>query len=70
VFNAFKCFLDRLSGNQTEVYVVRPGDTLSAIAQKRLYEVRRWPEIADLNNLKKPYRIYPGQVLKLPSKDP
>jgi nucleoid-associated protein YgaU len=66
VFTAFKCMVDRLFGNQDEVHVVVPGDTLSGIAQKRLHDSRRWPDIAGLNNLKSPYRIYPGQVLRVP----
>ncbi len=46
-------------------YRVKSGDSLSKIAQRYGTTVR---EIARLNNLKKPYTIYPGQRLKIPKK--
>lgn len=46
-------------------HTVRPGETLSSIGA--LTGVS-WPEIAKANNLKTPYRIYPGQELKIPKK--
>lgn len=49
------------------VYTVRKGDTLSKIAQQQLGKASRWPEIAKLNNLRDPDRIYPGQRLRLPA---
>lgn len=51
---------------ETEVHVVKAGDTLSWIAAKRLSDARRWPEIADLNDIRSPYLLHVGQVLKLP----
>ena len=47
-------------------YTVRPGDTLSKIAQSQLGSTRRWKEIAELNNIRPPYAIRPGQALTMP----
>ena len=47
-------------------YTVRSGDNLNRIAQSQLGAASRWREIADLNRIANPNRIYPGQVLKLP----
>ncbi|HHU39375.1 MAG TPA: LysM peptidoglycan-binding domain-containing protein [Propionibacterium sp.] len=44
-------------------YTVEKGDTLSAIGQK--FGVK-WREIADLNDVKNPDLIFPGQVFKIP----
>jgi|GEM_PF-3018481 len=49
-----------------ESYVVRPGDTLSAIAARALGDASRYPEIARLNGLANPNLIRVGQTLKLP----
>jgi nucleoid-associated protein YgaU len=53
-------------------YTVRPGDTLSAIAQQQLGDASRWPEIFLLNRgtIQHPDRISPGQVLALPGTTP
>lgn len=64
------CIVKRILGNHYEVHVVAPGDTLSGISQKRFHTPARWGDIAALNNLKRPYTIYPGQVIKLPRKGP
>jgi LysM repeat protein len=48
-------------------YVVKSGDNLSKIAKEQLGDESRWPEIANGNNLKHPYRIKVGQKLELPS---
>lgn len=45
------------------VYTVVKGDTLIAIARR--YGITPWWRLAELNNLKEPYKIEPGQVLKL-----
>ncbi len=42
---------------------VRPGDTLSGLAEEHGVS---WQEMAALNNLDNPDLIYPGQVFKLP----
>lgn len=47
---------------------VRPGDSLSAIAERELGDERRWPEIHELNDgqIDDPDLIHPGQELVLP----
>ena len=47
-------------------YTVRKGDNLTKIAAAQLGNGSRWRELAQLNALRDPNRIYPGQVLKLP----
>lgn len=47
-------------------YTVVKGDTLWAISKKYLGTGTRYPELAKLNNISNPNRIYPGQVVKLP----
>lgn len=47
----------------TGTYVVKAGDTLSAIAKR--YGVT-WQKLAEMNGLKDPNQIKPGQVLKVP----
>ena len=49
-----------------DVYTVRQGDTLWAIAQALLGNGWKWPKIAEANGLTLPYTIYPGQKLKIP----
>lgn len=46
-------------------YTVRPGDTLSGIASR--YNTS-WQELQRINGISDANRIYPGQVIKLPSK--
>ncbi len=46
-------------------HTVMPGETLSSVGA--LTGVP-WPAIAKANGLKPPYRIYPGQELKIPGK--
>ena len=53
-----------------EEYVVKPGDTLSTIAEAELSTSRRWGEIARLNDLQAPYAITSGQRLRLPEDTP
>jgi LysM repeat protein len=47
-------------------YVVQHGDTLLSIAEKMLGQASRWPEIANLNNIRNPNLIFIGQRLSLP----
>jgi nucleoid-associated protein YgaU len=49
-------------------HTVRPGDTLSAIAQKYLGKASRYAELFEANRpmLTDPDKIYPGQVLRIP----
>ncbi|MGE5630420.1 MAG: flavocytochrome c [Caulobacteraceae bacterium] len=46
-------------------YTVKPGDVLWKIAEKN---GMTWQQLAEVNNLKNPHLIYPGQVLKLDAK--
>jgi hypothetical protein len=48
-------------------YIVQPRDTLSAIANTVLGNANHWPEIAKLNALSNPNRLFIGQRLKLPT---
>jgi len=43
-------------------YTVKPGDTIAKIAKT---QGMRWDTLAELNGVKSPFVIYPGQVLKL-----
>jgi len=47
-------------------YTVRGGDTLWALAGQFLGDYRRWPEIAQLNNVRDPRTLQIGQTLLLP----
>lgn len=47
-------------------YTVVKGDTLWAIAKKYLGDGTRYKELATLNNIPNPNKIYPGQLVKLP----
>jgi nucleoid-associated protein YgaU len=56
------------AGKEAVFHTVKPGDNLSAIAQKYLGSASRYPEIFAANRpmLTDPDRIYPGQVLRIP----
>ncbi|HIF39871.1 MAG TPA: LysM domain-containing protein [Planctomycetes bacterium] len=47
-------------------YVVKAGDSLSAISQRTLGTSKRWEELMALNGISDPTKIRIGQVLKLP----
>lgn len=47
-------------------YTVVKGDTLWGIAKRFLNDGARYKEIASINNITNPDKIYPGQVFKLP----
>jgi nucleoid-associated protein YgaU len=49
---------------------VRPGDSLSLIAKRRLGRIDRWREIYDMNRqtLRNPRLIFPGQTLWIPAR--
>ncbi|MBX3605988.1 MAG: FecR domain-containing protein [Piscinibacter sp.] len=47
---------------------VSPGDTLIGLSQRVFNGPRAWREIARLNRLPDPNRIYPGQVLRVPAR--
>lgn len=62
--NNRKILTERPSSSSSALrrYTVRKGDTLYSIARKTPLSVT---QIASLNNLKRPYTIYPGQRLSL-----
>ncbi len=45
-------------------YVVKKGDTLWAICRKQLGDGSKYKQIAKLNHIANPNRIYPGQVIR------
>jgi nucleoid-associated protein YgaU len=52
-----------------QVYSVQEGDSLWSIAEAKLGSGELWPRIADINELKNPRAIDPGDNLKLPQKN-
>lgn len=56
-------------GPEPVFYVVKKGDTLSAIAQHTLGKASRYPDIFEANRpmLTHPDKIYPGQTLRIPA---
>ena len=60
---------EEADGEGGSYYTVRPGDSLSAIAQRELGDASRWSEIYELNQDTiggNPNLIQPGQELELP----
>ena len=51
-------------------YTVKPGDTLSKIAQRELGDGNAYMDIFNLNKdqLSDPDKIHPGQILKIPAR--
>ena len=60
---------DSVPGSDPVFHTVKKGDTLSAIAKKTLGNANRYNEIFEANKpmLKHPDKIYPGQVLRIPT---
>jgi nucleoid-associated protein YgaU len=57
------------SSSTSGAYKVQSGDTLMGISRKLFDgDAQYWDEIAELNGIKAPYTIYPGQELELPKK--
>lgn len=59
--------LSELAADAPERYTVKSGDTLWAISTLYLKSPWRWPELWGMNleDIKNPHRIYPGQILWL-----
>jgi nucleoid-associated protein YgaU len=57
-------------GTAANLYTVKKGDTLSAIAKAEYGDANKYPVIFEANKpmLKDPNKIYPGQVLRIPPK--
>src|SRR5690606_31031664 len=57
---------DQVSGGNSGVYVVRPGDTLSKISQQLYGQPWQWPKLWSLNTqIQNPHWIYPGDEIRL-----
>ncbi|NVO04624.1 MAG: LysM peptidoglycan-binding domain-containing protein [Rhodoferax sp.] len=59
--------LSELAAGAPDRYTIKSGDTLWAISKLYLKSPWRWPELwgMNLDQIKNPHRIYPGQVLLL-----
>jgi nucleoid-associated protein YgaU len=59
------------SSTATKTYVVVSGDSLSKIAKREYGNAKEWNRIFQANRdiIKDPDKIYPGQELKIPSKE-
>ncbi|MBS7527846.1 LysM peptidoglycan-binding domain-containing protein [Fusibacter paucivorans] len=53
----------RIAKEPSKFYTVKAGDTLWAICRKELGNGEKYGEVAKLNGIANPNRIYPGQVI-------
>ncbi len=63
--------LSELANDAPDRYTIKSGDTLWDISGIFLKRAWRWPELwgMNLNDIKNPHRIYPGQILVLERKN-
>lgn len=63
--------LSELAADAPDSYTIKRGDTLWDISKMYLKSPWRWPELwgMNLNDIKNPHLIYPGQILLLERKD-
>ena len=63
--------LNELKAGAPERYTVKPGDTLWGLSAAFLAQPWRWPELWGMNlqDIRNPHLIYPGQVLLLEKQD-
>jgi LysM domain len=63
--------LSELAANAPDTYTIKRGDTLWAVSGLFLKTPWRWPELwgMNLDDIKNPHLIYPGQKLYLEKKD-
>ncbi|MET0548268.1 MAG: LysM peptidoglycan-binding domain-containing protein [Xanthomonas sp.] len=68
-FSAVQSQVDSTAEQVQQVYVVKPGDSLSKIAKLHYGDGNAWTRIFEANRdvLVDPDKIYPGQTLKLPA---
>ncbi|KLD73765.1 LysM peptidoglycan-binding domain-containing protein [Xanthomonas hyacinthi] len=69
-FSAVQAHVDSTAEQVEQVYVVKPGDSLSKIAKLHYGDGNAWTRIFEANRdvLDDPDKIYPGQTLKLPAR--
>jgi len=56
----------RIRAAEQTTYIIQSGDTLGRIANRFYNDAMQWGRIADVNNIRNPDLIYPGQVLIIP----
>ena len=63
--------LNEIKAGAPERYTVKPGDTLWGLSAAFLTQPWRWPELWGMNlqDIRNPHLIYPGQVLLLDKQD-
>ncbi|GBC63693.1 hypothetical protein DENIS_4691 [Desulfonema ishimotonii] len=52
--------------NDTVTFIVRPGDNLVTICEGCLEDPRNWDEVAEINNIRDPNRLWPGMEILVP----